>query len=140
MTAAEAPPSTREEATHGEAPVVRIQPPIPVLRVFDADKTMAFYRGFLGFAVDWEHRFAEDAPRYWQVSRDGCTLHLSEHHGDATPGSRAFVPVTAIDTLHAELAARDNPFMRPGLETQPWGREVLVIDPFGNRLTFCELS
>ncbi|MDF3605756.1 glyoxalase superfamily protein [Paracoccus sp. DMF-8] len=28
--------------------------------------------------------------------------------------------------------------MRPGLETVDWGREMTVIDPFMNRIRFCE--
>jgi ribosomal-protein-alanine N-acetyltransferase len=41
--------------------------------------------------LDWEHRFEPDAPVYMQVSRGPLILHLSEHHGDATPGSTAYV-------------------------------------------------
>jgi hypothetical protein len=50
-----------------------------------------FYVGFLGFGVDWEHRFEENTPAYIQVSRDGLVLYLSEHHGDCCPGSTVFV-------------------------------------------------
>ena len=28
--------------------------------------------------------------------------------------------------------------MRPGIEEVPWGKEMTVIDPFGNRIRFCE--
>jgi len=56
---------------------------IPILRIFDEAKAREFYVDFLGFTVDWEHRFNDDAPLYMQVSRDGCVLHLSEHYGDA---------------------------------------------------------
>src|SRR5690349_4182951 len=52
----------------------------PILRSFDEAKAREFYVGFLGFKVDWEHRFEPDTPLYMQVSRDGCVLHLSEHH------------------------------------------------------------
>jgi hypothetical protein len=64
---------------------------IPILRIFDVTKAKEFYDGFLGFTVDWEHRFDENAPAYLQVSRAGLVLHLSEHHGDACPGSTVFV-------------------------------------------------
>jgi hypothetical protein len=40
--------------------------------------------------------------------------------------------------LQAELAAKNYRYMKPGLEKQPWGLEVGVIDPFNNRLTFCQ--
>ena len=61
-------------------------PVIPVLRIFDVDKAREFYTDFLGFSIDWEHTFDDHAPVYLQASRDGALLHLSEHHGDASPG------------------------------------------------------
>lgn len=73
---------------------------VPILRIFDINKARQFYVDYLGVTVDWEHRFSEDAPLYMQVSRGGMVLHLSEHHGDATPGSvvysrpRACAPCT----------------------------------------------
>jgi catechol 2,3-dioxygenase-like lactoylglutathione lyase family enzyme len=117
---------------------VAIEPPIPVFRMFDVDKAMEFYRDFLGFTVDWEHRFEPGLPLYCQVSRSGIVLHLSEHSGDATPGACAFVPVRGVKALHAELIAQNYRYMRPGLKQAPWGLEVAVTDPFGNRLIFCE--
>lgn len=32
---------------------------IPILRIFDEAKAKEFYVAFLGFSVDWEHRFGE---------------------------------------------------------------------------------
>lgn len=43
----------------------------PILRIFDEAKAREFYEGFLGFKVDWEHRFEPDLPLYLQVSKDG---------------------------------------------------------------------
>ena len=60
---------------------------IPILRIFSVEKTHEFYMGYLGFKVDWEHRFEPDLPLFMQVSRGGMLLYLSEHHGDGTPGS-----------------------------------------------------
>ena len=73
-----------------------------------------------------------------QVSRSHLTLHLSEHHGDASPGSTAFIPMANIDAYHAELRAKAYRYMNPGIESLPWGRILEVIDPFSNRLRFCE--
>ena len=36
--------------------------PIPILRLFDEAVARAFYIDFLGFAVDWEHRFKPGLP------------------------------------------------------------------------------
>jgi uncharacterized glyoxalase superfamily protein PhnB len=112
---------------------------VPIFRIFDEAKAREFYVGFLGFTIDWEHRFEPDAPLYMQVSRGGCTLHLSEHVGDACPGSTAFVRVTGIDEYHTELIAKKYKYNRPGLEIAPWNAKCMeVIDPFGNRLRFNE--
>jgi hypothetical protein len=41
----------------------------PILRIFDEDKAKEFYLDFLGFHLDWEHRYGENFPLYAQVSR-----------------------------------------------------------------------
>lgn len=112
---------------------------IPILRIFDRQKALEFYRDYLGFTVDWEHRFEADMPVYLQVSRRGMTLHLSEHHGDCCPGSTVFVRMTGIAEFHAELTARQYRNLRPELESTFYRtRSVTVIDPFGNRIRFNE--
>ncbi|WP_338661396.1 glyoxalase superfamily protein [Pararoseomonas sp. SCSIO 73927] len=113
-------------------------PAIPILRMFDVPATRAFYLGYLGFSWDWEHRFAPDLPLYAAISLGGVALHLSQHHGDATPGSALLLRVKGIEAFHAALAG-DYGFARPGLEEAPWGARILsVTDPAGNRLTFEE--
>jgi catechol 2,3-dioxygenase-like lactoylglutathione lyase family enzyme len=112
-------------------------PVIPILRMFDEVKAREFYVGFLGFEVDFEHRFGADFPLYMQVSRAGAVLHLSEHHGDATPGSAVRIGVEDIDQLASELREKDYKFARPAIQEQPWGlRELIAGDPFGNRIVF----
>ena len=59
---------------------------VPILRMFDEAKAKEFYVDFLGFAIDWEHRFESGAPLYMQVSLGSFQLHVSEHYGDGTPG------------------------------------------------------
>ncbi|HKS20544.1 MAG TPA: glyoxalase superfamily protein [Bradyrhizobium sp.] len=112
---------------------------IPVLRIFDVAKADEFYIGFLGFSVDWDHRFDPKAPLYRQVSRGNLILHLSEHHGDACPGSQVRVVMLGVEAFHREISAKDYGYMRPGIEKTPWGTlETVVTDPFGNRIRFCE--
>ena len=36
---------------------IRFVQTIPILRIFDPGKAKEFYVDYLGFAVDWEHRF-----------------------------------------------------------------------------------
>lgn len=111
--------------------------PTPILRIYDEQKARDFYIGFLGFKIDWEHRFEPDTPLYAQISRGDCILHLSEHHGDASPGSAVRIAVDDVDAYHAEIMAKGYKYMRPGIEEMPWGtREIKVLDPFFNRLMF----
>lgn len=112
---------------------------IPILRIYCVEKAKEFYVDFLGFTVDWEHRFDEDAPVYMQVSRGGCTLHLSEHHGDASPGSNVFVRVQGLKQFHAEIASKGYKMIRPGIEeTFRNSLSVVVTDPFYNKIQFDE--
>jgi catechol 2,3-dioxygenase-like lactoylglutathione lyase family enzyme len=114
---------------------MRLGPIVPVLRIFDEEKAKAFYVGYLGCAVDWEHRFEPDLPLYMQVSRAGMVLHLSEHHGDGSPGARIRVKSTDVRALHGELTAKKYRYSRPDLQEMPWGELALdLIDPFGNHL------
>ena len=43
-------------------------------------KAREFYLDYLGFGVEFEHRFEADLPLYLGISRNGLQLHLSEHH------------------------------------------------------------
>lgn len=113
----------------------------PVFRVFDEQKTRQFYVDFLGFKVEWEHRFEDGLPLYMEVARDECTIHLSEHHGDCCPGAAVRIAAGDLTALHEELSKTAYKFARPQIEDTPWGtRELSVKDPFGNRLTFVDTS
>jgi catechol 2,3-dioxygenase-like lactoylglutathione lyase family enzyme len=127
-----------EKEGAGAAAGPDFQPAIPVIRSFDEAKAREFYCDFLGFAVDWEHRFHPGAPLYIQLSRGDLLIHLSEHHGDASPGTTCFCRMHGIAAFHAELIGKNYRNNRPGLEKQGWGLEVTVNDPFGNRIRFCE--
>lgn len=117
---------------------MQFAPAIPILRIFSVDKAREFYLEFLGFQLDWEHRFAPDLPLYMQVHRDGLILHLSEHHGDATPGSAVLARVEDLKALERELLAKRYGYARPQADAVDWGLEMQVADPFGNRLRFCQ--
>jgi len=109
----------------------------PILRIFDEAKAREFYVDFLGFTIDWEHRFEVGLPLYMQISKDGCVIHLSEHHGDCSPGAALRIETSDLEEFQRQLLARNYKFARPGIEDMPWGtRDMSVKDPFGNRLTF----
>lgn len=114
---------------------------IPIFRIFDVAKALEFYVDWLGFEVEWNHKFREDAPSYMKVVKGEIVLHLSEHHGDCCPGAKAFVEYTAGDLIawHAELLAKEYRYNRPGIGPAEWGATCMeVVDPFGNKLLFSQ--
>jgi len=118
---------------------VKITSAIPIFRMFDENKAREFYLDYLGFKITFEHRFEPDAPLYMGVAFGGFELHLSEHHGDATPVSAIRLEVEDIRAFHAEISKKNYKYYRPGLQSQEWGfDEVSIQDPFGNRLIFCQ--
>lgn len=114
---------------------VALRAGVPILRIFDVDRAREFYVDWLGFTVDFEHRFDDTSPLYMQVSRGELVLHLSEHSGDGTPGSVVYVTAHGVAELHRELRARPYRYLDPGLGTGPVGGDCLsLLDPFGNTL------
>lgn len=112
--------------------------PTPILRSFDEARAKAFYIDFLGFELVFEHRFEPGMPLYMGLRKGGCALHLSEHYGDATPGSAVRVPVDDVTAYMEVLRGKAFGNARPGVpEETPWGSlEITITDPAGNRLTF----
>lgn len=117
---------------------MRFQAPVPILRIFSEPLAREFYLDFLGFKQRWEHRFEPGLPLYTEIARDDLVLHLSEHYGDGTPGSAVFLPMQGIRQWQQSLLARQAAFCRPGVQNQPWGLTMDMVDPFGNQLRFCE--
>lgn len=119
-------------------PQVNFSEAIPILRIFDDRKACEFYLEFLSFSVEFEHRFEPGLPLYMGIMRESLRLHLSEHHGDASPGATIFIPVQNIELLRDELLEKKYRYGRPGIVQEEWGDTMEVCDPFGNRLRFCQ--
>lgn len=112
---------------------------IPVLRIFDYAKAVEFYVNWLGFTVMWEHEFEPGMPKYFEVTRDGIVFHLSEHHGDGTPGTHVFIWCKGVKDYHRELIEKGYKYNRPGLEETFYGAwSFTVNDPFNNKISFNE--
>ncbi|MGV9273568.1 glyoxalase superfamily protein [Streptomyces griseosporeus] len=98
---------------------------IPVLRVRDAAETVRWYAR-LGFTQQWEHRFEPGLPVFTEVARGRIRVFLSEHEGDARPDTLVYLRVSDMDAVAAEFGVR--------VEEAPWGRELELRDPDGNRI------
>ncbi|MDW0110916.1 glyoxalase superfamily protein [Sporosarcina aquimarina] len=111
----------------------------PIFRIFDVDKAIDFYIGYLGFQQDWQHTFDENMPKYIQVSLGDHVIHLSEHYGDGTPGSIVRVKIDDVKKYHAALTEKNYKYARPGLHKTDWNTlEVAIHDPFSNKIVFYE--
>lgn len=112
---------------------------IPILHIFDEAEARAFYIGWLGFNIDFEHRFEPGMPLYMGISRDNIRLHLSGHEGDTSPHTRVFITCNRIEQLRDELLSRPYKNYQPVVEDTFYGtRQLSLHDPFGNRLSFNE--
>mgnify|MGYP003424963061 CR=1 FL=1 len=112
---------------------------IPVLRIFDIPKATEFYIDWLGFKIDWEHRFGNNFPLYMQISLEDIVLHLTEHYGDCSPGCKIVIQTKSVDELYKQLASKEYKYYKPGVELAPWNAKTMeLIDPFGNKLLFNE--
>ena len=102
----------------------------PVLHVADATAAAEWYQRHLGFETEFEHRFEPAFPLYLGIVRDDAVIHLSEHAGDARPGTLVYLWVPDVDAAATASGATS-------VEDNPWGRDFEVADPDGNRIRVC---
>ena len=113
----------------------------PQFLVDDLDRSLDFYQRRLGFTRDFVYEGF-----YAGVSRDRAVIHLKcapkldaeRAHRRSGEHLDAFLVVTGIDELYAELVGREAPVIGQ-VERRPWGtRDFLVEDPDGYVLCFSE--
>jgi glyoxylase I family protein len=113
-----------------------------ILAVADVDRSVAFYRDLMGFAVDARY----DDPPYASLSRAGMRLSLAEqgHAAEDRPGVAMVAPpdpgqaaavlvleVADCLAVHGKLAARGAEMLAPPF-SPPWGgHRFFVRDPDG---------
>lgn len=98
---------------------------VPIFRVTDATATLDWYER-MGFEREFEHRFESGLPLSLGIRRGDARIHLSEHAGDARPGTLVYFWVDDVDSIAAEFGAT--------VESEPWAREIGLTHPDGNRL------
>lgn len=113
-----------------------MQTVVPALRVRSYPASKAFYKK-LGFVELWTHRFEPGFPVFAAVARGDMRIFLTEHTGDCAFGAKVHFYVPDVDACHAEYRARGVPVAEPpGNSLGPDLRDMLVIDPDGNKLVF----
>ncbi len=109
---------------------------IPQLRIISAEKSLPFYVQGLGFEIDWQHQFEPGFPLFFSLTRDCQTIFLTEHSGDCHVGGAIYFLAPDVDNCYSNFLANGIAVVRPP-EDMPWEmREMIVMDPDGNRLRF----
>jgi catechol 2,3-dioxygenase-like lactoylglutathione lyase family enzyme len=120
---------------------VRLRAIAPQLLVDDLEAAIGYYRDRLGFSLDFSY-----AGFYAAVSRDGVLVHLkcaSKTQSDRAHRREhehldAYVAVSGVEALHAELRSRGARILKP-LGARPWGHaDFYVEDADGYILCFSE--
>jgi len=109
---------------------------VPVLRVTHAAISFPFYTEGLGFTVDWEYRHEPGFPVFAQLTRGGQSIFLTEHAGDCQVGGAVYFMVPAVDECYRAFQATGIVKANPPRDTAWKTRELQIVDPDGNRLTF----
>lgn len=109
---------------------------VPALRIRSYQVSSAFYER-LGFKEQWKHQFEPSFPVFASVAREGMEIFLTEHTGDCQFGGLVHFYVPDVDACYAEFQGRGVVVSEaPSNSLGPDTRDMLVIDPDGNRLSF----
>ncbi|NBE94899.1 glyoxalase [Nonomuraea sp. KC401] len=98
--------------------------------VADQDRALGFYGGVLGFETRTDNPFPTG--RWLTVSPEGAgtTLLLASWFPEMGPVGGLVVAAPDLDPPAAWL--RGNGVAIDGPSDQPWGRQLLFHDPYGN--------
>jgi hypothetical protein len=109
---------------------VRAERVNPILRVESWERAVDWYRQ-IGFEpVGEPHRFEAGLPAFGTVQNGEVGLYLSEHTGDARPGTLIYLWVDEVDPIARQFGVVP--------DDMPWARDFEIIDPDGNRLRIGE--
>jgi catechol 2,3-dioxygenase-like lactoylglutathione lyase family enzyme len=112
----------------------------PIFRIFDYQKAKEFYIDWLGFKISGEFKFDNNSPLYLIITLDEIEIHLSEHHGDCSPGAKIMIEnFIGLTHFHENLLKKEYKYNKPSIERAFWNTDIScmeVVDPFGNKILF----
>ena len=114
---------------------------IPILAISRSVEAEEYYCRVLGFQRTFAYRPDPERsdPCYLGVARDGVLLHLDSFKPGRAGATSAFLRVSDVDQLYAEISARGAICQLPPTD-QTWGnRETHIRDPDGNVLCFASI-
>ncbi|MDC0325597.1 glyoxalase superfamily protein [bacterium] len=130
--------STEAQATNS----FEIGSSIPVLKMVDEEKAKRFYMDFLGYQIDWEHRFepvTSSSPLYMQIRLGESMIHLNGHADSDAPVAEVRIPVKGLKAYCDYLNEKCQGSERPEVVDPRYSGEnqdMNIYDPSGNLLVF----
>ncbi|MBT5873254.1 MAG: VOC family protein [Candidatus Latescibacteria bacterium] len=127
-----------KKSTHG----YQFESSIPVLRMLDEARAKAFYIDYLGFEIDWEHRFeaaTTNSPLYMQIHQGDAVIHLNGHAEQDASTSEVRIPVRGLEDYCAYLRAKNADYPKPSVVDPRYkgtNTDMNIFDPFDNYLVF----
>ncbi len=113
---------------------------VPAVRVASYALSKPFYEK-LGFHELWTHQFEPGLPFFAAIARDDMQVFLTEHTGDCAFGALVHFYVDDVDAVHLEFLQQGLHVTEPpGNDLGPSVRNMLMVDPDGNRLNFVTVT
>ena len=114
---------------------------IPVVPMALEDETKEFYLEFLGYEIDWEHRFnsSQNSELYMLIHLGDSVLHLNGHADPDSAPIETRIPVEHLQEYAQFLCQKKSRFGMPQpVDPRYEGKntDMNIRDPFGNLLTF----
>ena len=118
---------------------------IPVLRMSEEAAAKAFYVDFLGFEIEWEHRFEDspESPLYMQIRLGQAVIQLNGHAKPDTPPAELRTLVRGVQAFCNHLRSIESKIPKPSVVDPRYSgknTDMNLIDPFENYLFFWEPS
>jgi uncharacterized glyoxalase superfamily protein PhnB len=110
---------------------------VPILQITDLSEALDYYERVLGFQPGW--KWGDPANRA-SVCRDNVELNLSQSSEAKTSISRVYFQMTGVDAYYRSVMTAGARVTVP-LADRPYGmRDLRLVDPDGNELSFGEPS
>ena len=61
-----------------------------------------------------------NAPLYFEISKGGMTLRLTEHHREYSPATKIFIHCKGLKEYHENLKKREHKYNNPDIGKAPW--------------------
>ncbi|WP_051525210.1 glyoxalase superfamily protein [Methylobacillus glycogenes] len=113
---------------------------VPAIRVASYGLSKPYYEK-LGFVELWTHQFESGLPVFAAIARGNMQIFLTEHTGDCAFGGLVHFYVPDVDAVHEEFLQQGLHITEPpGNDLGPSVRNMLMVDPDGNRLCFITVT